>query len=134
MSKRKTQVMESFGLRLATLRKSAGYTQVEFAAEVGITQRMVAYYEAPDAQAPAHLLPQMAQALGVSVDVLLGLAAPRSPKKIATNRLERRLLEIDKLEPKAKRQITQLLDSFIEGQKLKQRATQRAGRASEAQH
>ncbi len=134
MSKRKTQVMESFGPRLASLRKAAGYTQVEFAAEVGITQRMVAYYEVPDAQAPAHLLPQMAATLGVSVDVLLGLAAPRAPKKIATNRLERRLLEIDKLDPKAKRQITQLLDSFIEGQKLKQRATQRAGRASEAQH
>ena len=29
---------------------------------------MVAYHEVPDAQAPAHLLPQMAQALGVSVD------------------------------------------------------------------
>jgi transcriptional regulator with XRE-family HTH domain len=134
MSKRKTQVMESFGSRLATLRKSAGYTQVEFATEVGITQRMVAYYEVPDAQAPAHLLPQMAQALGVSVDVLLGLAAPRAPKKIATNRLERRLLEIEKLDAKAKRQITQLLDAFIEGQKLKQRATQRASRASEVQH
>ena len=75
-----------------------------------------------------------AQALGVSVDVLLGLAAPRSPKKIATNLLERRLLEIEKLDAKAKRQITQLLDSFIEGQKLKQRATQRASRASEVQH
>lgn len=118
--------MEGFGQRLAQLRKTAGYTQVEFAAEVGITQRMVAYYEVPDAQAPAHLLPQMAQALGVSVDVLLGLAAPRAPKKIATNRLERRLLEIEKLDPKAKRQITQLLDSFIEGQKLKQRAGQRS--------
>ena len=35
------------------------------------------------------------------------------------NRLERRLLEIDKFDPKAKRQITQLLDSFIEAEKLK---------------
>jgi len=126
MSKRRTQAVEGFGQRLAQLRKTAGYTQVEFAAELGITQRMVAYYKVPDAQAPAHLLPQMAQAFGVSVDVLLGLAAPRAPKKIATNRLERRLLEIKKLDPKAKRQITQLLDSFIEGQKLKQRVGQRA--------
>lgn len=126
MSKRKTQVMDGFGERLASLRKAAGYTQVEFAAEVGITQRMVAYYEVPDAQAPAHLLPQMATALGVSVDVLLGLATPRSPKKIATNRLERRLLEIEKLDAKAKRQITQLLDSFIEGEKLKRRVAQRS--------
>lgn len=121
MSKRKTPVIESFGDRLAGLRKAAGYTQVELAAEVGITQRMVAYYEAPNAQPPAHLLPQLAQTLGVSVDVLLGLAEPRRPKKIATNRLERRLLEIEKLDPKAKRQITQLLDTFIEREKLKQR-------------
>ena len=120
MSKRKTPVMHSFGERLAQLRKTAGYTQVEFAAELDVTQRMVAYYEAPDAQAPAHLLPQMAQVLGVSVDVLLGLSEIRNPKRIATNRLERRLLEIDKFDARAKRQITQLLDSFIEAEKLKQ--------------
>lgn len=125
MSKRKTPVMQSFGERLAQLRKTAGYTQVEFAAEVDITQRMVAYYEAPDAQAPAHLLPQMAQVLGVSVEVLLGLSAQRSANRMATNRLERRLVEIDKLDPKAKRQITQLLDSFIEAEKLKQQAKAR---------
>jgi transcriptional regulator with XRE-family HTH domain len=124
--KRKTPVMQSFGERLAQLRKTAGYTQVEFAAELAITQRMVAYYEAPDAQAPAHLLPQMAQVLGVSVDVLLGLSELRSPKRIATNRLERRLLEIDKFDPKAKRQITQLLDSFIEAEKLKQQFNARS--------
>ncbi len=121
MTKRKTEVIESFGERFAQLRKAAGYTQVEFAAEIGITQRMVAYYEVPGAQPPAHLLPQMSQALGVSVDVLLGLVHPRRPKKIATNRLERRLLAIEKLDPKAKRQITQLLDTFIEREKLKQR-------------
>jgi transcriptional regulator with XRE-family HTH domain len=119
--KRKTEVIASFGDRLASLRKAAGYTQVELAAEMGITQRMVAYYEAPNAQPPAHLLPQLAQTLGVSVDVLLGLAEPRRAKKIATNRLERRLLEIEKLDPKAKRQLTQLLDTFIEGEKLKRR-------------
>ena len=113
-------MMQSFGERLAQLRKTAGYTQVEFAAELEITQRIVAYYEAPDAQAPAHLLPQMVQVLGVSVDVLLGLSEQRNPKSIATNRLERRLLEIDKFDPKAKRQLIQLLDSFIEAEKLKQ--------------
>ena len=121
MSKRKTDVIENFGERLAQLRKAAGYTQVEFAAEVGITQRMVAYYEAPNAQPPAHLLPQMAQVLGVGADVLLGMAQERKVKRLATNSLERRLLAIEKLDPKAKRQITQLLDTFIEREKLKQR-------------
>ena len=114
--------LETFGARLAALRKAAGYTQIEFATEVGITQRMVAYYEAPDANAPAHLLPQMATTLGVSVDVLLGTKPPKRVKQMAANRLERRLLEIEKLDVKAKRQITQLLDTFIEHEKLKRKS------------
>ena len=126
MSKRKTGTIENFGARLASLRKAAGYTQVEFAAEVGITQRMVAYYEAPRAQPPAHLLPQMAQALCVGADVLLGMAQRRKVKRLATNSLERRLLEIEKLDPKAKRQITQLLDAFIEREKRNQRVIAQA--------
>jgi transcriptional regulator with XRE-family HTH domain len=121
MPKRKTPIITSFGERLASLRKEAGFTQVELAQEVGITQRMIAYYEAPNAPPPAHLLPQLAETLGISVDVLLGIAEPRRIKRLATNRLERRLLEIDKLDPRAKRQLTALLDTFIEGEKLKQR-------------
>jgi hypothetical protein len=82
---------------------------------------MVAYYEAPNAQPPAHLLPQMAQVLGVGADVLLGMAQQRKVKRLATNSLEWRLLAIEKLDPKAKRQINQLLDTFIERIKRKQR-------------
>ncbi len=127
MPKRKTEVTAGFGDYLAQLRKAAGYTQVEFATEVGITQRMVAYYEAPDARPPAHLLPRMAEVLGVGVDVLLGQRQPRRPKQVASNRLERRLLEIEKLDSKAQRQVTQLLDTFIEREKLKQRVNARGG-------
>lgn len=125
MPKRKTDVMENFGERLAGLRKQAGYTQVEFAAELGITQRMVAYYEAPNAHPPAHLLPQMAKVLGVSVDALLGTAPPKRMKALATNRLERRLMEIEKLDAADKRQVLQLIDAFIEKGQLK-RKVQRA--------
>jgi hypothetical protein len=57
----------------------------------------------------------------VGADVLLGMAQPRKVKRLATNSLERRLLAIEKLDPKAKRQINQLLDTFIEREKLKQR-------------
>jgi transcriptional regulator with XRE-family HTH domain len=123
MPKRKTQVIEHFGERLAALRKAAGYTQVQFAAELAITQRMVAYYEAPDAHPPAHLLPQMAQALGISVEVLLGIEPPRRTKTLATNRLGRRLMDIEKLGASEKRQIIQIIDTFIERGKLKQRVS-----------
>ena len=45
----------------------------------------------------------------------------RKVKRLATNSLERRIVAIEKLNPTAKRQITRLLDTFIEREKLKQR-------------
>ena len=50
------QVITGFGERLAALRKAAGFTQTELANELGISQRMVAYYEQPDVTPPARLL------------------------------------------------------------------------------
>lgn len=116
----------NFGERLAELRKHAGYTQVEFAQEVGISQRMVAYYESPEAHAPANLLPDMARVLGVSTDELLGIAPLRRAKKVGNSRLERRLQQIEKLPPQEKRQVLQLLDAFIEREQLKRKAGQTA--------
>ena len=112
----------NFGERLAQLRKTAGYTQVEFAQEAGISQRMVAYYESPEAHPPANLLPDMARVLGVSTDVLLGVAPVQRAKKTGNSRLERRLQQIEKLPPQEKRQALQLLDAFIERGQLKRKA------------
>lgn len=111
-----------FGARLTELRKAAGYTQVELAAELGTTQRMIAYYESHAEKAPAALLPQMAAALGVSADELLGIKPIKKGKKPDTQ-LQRRLQRIEKLDPKARRQITQILDTFIEREELKQRVS-----------
>lgn len=109
-----------FGSRLTALRRAAGYTQVQLAAVLGTTQRMIAYYESRAEKAPAALLPQMAATLGVSADELLGIKPLKKRRKPDT-RLHRRLQRIEQLDPKAKRQITQLLDTFIEREKLKQR-------------
>jgi transcriptional regulator with XRE-family HTH domain len=117
---RARQRTTEFGARLTALRKAAGYTQVELAAELGTTQRMIAYYESSAEKAPAALLPKMAAALGVSADELLGIKPIRKGKKPDTQ-LQRRLQRIEKLDPKARRQITQLLDTFIEREELKQR-------------
>ena len=45
---------------------------------------------------------------------------PRAKERTDTQ-LHQRLQRIEKLDPKAKRQITQLLDTFIEHEELKQR-------------
>ncbi|MGH9366294.1 MAG: helix-turn-helix domain-containing protein [Thermoanaerobaculia bacterium] len=60
----KKPVEESFGERLARLRKARGYTQTELGEILDLSQRMMTYYEREDGRPPAHLLGQMAEALG----------------------------------------------------------------------
>jgi transcriptional regulator with XRE-family HTH domain len=114
-----------FGERLASLRKAAGFTQVELAAKLGISQRMVAYYESPAATPPANLLPQIAAALGVTIDELFGVGKRRLAKQDGDSRLRRRLLAIEKLDVADKRQVLQLLDAFIERGQLKRKVESR---------
>jgi transcriptional regulator with XRE-family HTH domain len=122
------QANAGFGARLALLRKAAGFTQVELAAELGISQRMAAYYESPRATPPANLLPAIARALSVSIDDLYGHAPPkkRLVKQEGDSRMRRRLLAIDKLDAADKRQVLQVIDAFIERGQLKAKA-QRMG-------
>ena len=120
----------SFGERLASLRKAAGFTQIELAAELGVSQRMVAYYESPAATPPANLLPQIAAALGVSIDELFGVGVKRRlVKQDGDSRLRRRLLAIEKLDVAEKRQVLQVIDAFIERGQLKRKAESRESRA-----
>lgn len=60
-------------------------------------------------------------ALGIGVDVLPGVSPPRRPKRLATNHLGWRLMEIEKLGIARHRQLIQIIDTFIEHGKLKQR-------------
>ena len=112
-----------FNEKLAALRKAAGFAQVELAAALEISQRTVAYYESPGATPPAHLLPAIAQALGVSIDALYGRSAParKLAKQEGDSRLRRRMLAIEKLDVAEKRQVLQLLDALIERGQLKRK-------------
>lgn len=112
------EVTQRFGERLAALRRAAGYTQTELADEIGTTQRMLAYYEGQTEYPPVHLLPALAQALGVSTDALLGVTTVRRTKG-PSGRLHRRLAQLEQMPPKAKRQVLQVLDTFLDRERLK---------------
>ncbi len=104
---------ESFGERLARLRQAAGYSQRELAAELEISQRMVAYYEGETEYPPAHLLPVLAKALGVSADQLLGLVTTKRNGRARDTRLWRRFEKLEKLPPAERKPIIQVLDAFL---------------------
>lgn len=115
-----THDASDFGQRLTRLRKAAGYTQVELAKELGISQRMVSHYESRAEHPPTALLPALAKTLGVSTDELLGIK-PVKKTRSRDNRLERRLQQIHKLDPKHRKQLIQIIDTFLEAEQLKQK-------------
>ncbi|MDZ7792008.1 MAG: helix-turn-helix transcriptional regulator [Xanthomonadales bacterium] len=110
------------GARLAALRRAAGFTQIELAGALEVTQRMISYYEGQADPPPSALLPKLAQTLGVSVDELLGVK-PIKPSRKPDSRMQRRLSQVEKLPPAAKRQVIQLIDAFIERETLKQQVS-----------
>lgn len=121
MSKRKvvTRTNETFGQRMARIRQKKGYSQRDLAAETGISQRMIAYYESQSEYPPTHILPVIAKVLEVSSDQLLGMEKIKSNLKTKDNRLWRRFHQIEKLDQIQRRQIIQVLDTYIEREQLK---------------
>jgi transcriptional regulator with XRE-family HTH domain len=112
-----------FGQRLLELRKARGFTQQELADEVGLSRRMVAYYESQSKHPPTTHLPAFAKALKVSTDELLGtVAVKRQTAREGDSRLKRRFQQIEKLDSAEKRQIVQLIDVFIERGRYKSRS------------
>jgi transcriptional regulator with XRE-family HTH domain len=49
---RRTAPSSGFGPRLAQLRQARGLTQEELGARIGVSNRMIAYYERDDAEPP----------------------------------------------------------------------------------
>ncbi len=121
MPVKKTQLKEeeNFGERLARLRQAAGFSQRDLAAEIGISQRVIAYYEKETAYPPSHLLPVLAKALKVTSDQLLGLEKIGENGKTKDTRLWRRFSQVEKLPPPKRKQIVQILDAFLGSEKAK---------------
>jgi transcriptional regulator with XRE-family HTH domain len=59
--------------RLVELRKERGITQTDLADLIGSTQRAISHYETVAEFPPANVIVDLARALGVSTDQLLGL-------------------------------------------------------------
>ena len=110
---------ETFGQRLARLRKERGYTQVELAAKVGIIQGLVTDYERDKIRLNAEMICRFTKILDVTSDEFLGLADPKSSasKKPGTLSLKivRRLQRIEKLPAPKQRALLQSLDLLLGG-------------------
>jgi transcriptional regulator with XRE-family HTH domain len=124
MPKQRSPQVDGFGARLAALRKEAGYTQQQLADEIGVSRRVVAYYEGETEHPPASLLVDLAQALGRSTDELLGVSPTRKSARtgIISTRWERRVRQIERLDARPKQQIMTFIDAILTAEQARQGA------------
>lgn len=111
---------ETFGQRLARIRKAKGYTQVELAAQLGIIQVMVSDYERDKLRPYHEMIVKFSKALQISTDELLGVKPFKSNASDFSLKLLRRMQKIDAL-PQAKQKVLlQNIDMFLKGVEAQQ--------------
>jgi transcriptional regulator with XRE-family HTH domain len=88
---------------IATLRRKAGLSQAQLAEALRIPQRTLSFYEREAGDIPAGLVPQMAKALDVSVEEILGVSQTTARKRGPKSQLEKQLEAIADL-PRAQQQ------------------------------
>ena len=116
----KNKAMEDFGKRLLKLRKGQGLTQVELGKIVGVSDRVIAYYENESSQPPGPIIVDLAQALKVTVDELLGVKPIKENTDPKTARVLKRLKRVTELPPVDQRAVMKFIDALVEQNQSKQ--------------
>lgn len=109
--KTKTSILD-FGKRLAQLRKVKGLTQSELGGKIGVSKRVIAYYEGETNYPPTHLIIPIAKTLRMSVDELLGL---KKSQIFDSNHaaLWRKLKKAEELSIKDKKMLFNFIDALL---------------------
>jgi transcriptional regulator with XRE-family HTH domain len=106
---------ESLGQRIGRLRKEKGYTQVELAKTIGITQVLVSDYERDRLRPHYEMIIRFAKALGITTDELLGIKASKNEGNKANLKIIRRMKKIESLPPAQQKVLLKSIDMFLKG-------------------
>lgn len=114
---------QPFGQRLAQIRKAKGLTQQELGERIGVSQRIMHHYENKAEYPPAQKIIELAQALEMSVDELLGINGKKdgSYQNISL-KLAKRLRLASSLPPNDLKALATFIDALIFKQKVKKEA------------
>lgn len=114
----KERTLEGFGERLKEIRLGRGLTQQELGDAVGVSNRVIAYYEQDDAQPPGALLVDLARALDVTTDELLGMKPLEETVPPRKARIRKRLRQVEELPPADRRAVLKFVDALVESRGL----------------
>ncbi len=108
---------KAIGGRIADIRKRRAMTQVELAARLGMGQSLLSRYERGMLRLHGALVVDVARALQVSTDEVLGLKDSRGEGFFADRRFVRRLQQIDGLSKRKKEALLTTIDAFLRGER-----------------
>jgi len=102
--------MDNFGRNLKKLRKARGFSQRLLAEKIGSTRRTIDYYEREAGHPPGKILSVLADALDVSVNVLLGTEPFKQDMRTIDSKFWPKW---QKLPEEDKKTISKLTDSLL---------------------
>jgi transcriptional regulator with XRE-family HTH domain len=105
----------TFGERITLVRKQLKLSQDDLAKKIGTSAPIVGRYEREEIKPSIDVAAKIADALGVSIDYLLG----NSDKMILDKKNLQRLEDIDQLADEDKHNIFYTIDNLIKAAKLK---------------
>lgn len=95
------------------LRQAAGLTQMQLAAKVGVHHSSIAYWELSGTPPRGEVLPNLAHALGVDIDTLLGVTPPKPKRQAAKGRLQRVFENAAKLPRRQQEKVAEFVEAFV---------------------
>ena len=108
------------GLRLAKFRKTAGLSQQELADKIGVAQPVISRYEKGQRKLYDDMLAELAKALKVTPNDILGIAPSKcvdSDASSLSKRMITRLKKIETLPRRAQDHLIGMLDMALKGAK-----------------
>lgn len=104
---------EILGRRLAALRTSRGFTQVELARRIEVSQQAIFSYEIASIRVPIIVLDNLATLYGLSVEEVMGRVPERhAPKRRLSPRAMRHAERIQAMSKTAQRFIVRIIDQI----------------------
>lgn len=106
---------ETLGERIARLRKEKGYTQIDIANEIGISQVLISDYERNKIRPHYEMIIRLAIALSITTDCLLGLKEDKTSVSKPNLKLQQRIKKIENLPPAQQKVLLKTIDTFLIG-------------------
>lgn len=119
----RTKPASDFGRRLTEARQQAGLTQQQVAERLGVTQKLITYWERESVGLKAEQLSAMAQALGTTLDFLIGQEAAPKRRGGPQGRTKQVFDQVSSLPRDQQSRVLDMIETIVAGQAARRQTT-----------